>query len=215
MSLPNPVQHKAVVKRYMDSLLAKINKLRALIKDLKKNYSADSAGKLWFIYMWFIYAIKRIGQVVAPCSSILAWSWSQCSASQGQSRPWRTTSPKSMRSTRLWMSTWPLVKPMAMVGSSVLRKSVTVTHLKIAHPDIFVSVAPRWWSAAEKKMKEATMVFGSQISQIIYVPLLFVSSSCFVICLKCCLMISRPKKTIMLMRSSRATAAELKVKSWP
>ena len=84
---------------------------------------------------------------------------------------------------------------MAMVGSSVLRKSVTVTHLKIAHPDIFVSVAPRWWSAAEKKMKEATMVFGSQISQIIYVPLLFVSSSCFVICLKCCLMISRPKKT--------------------
>ena len=42
------------------------------------------------------------------------------------------------------MSTWPLVKPMAMVGSSVLRKSVTVTHLKIAHPDIFVSVAPRW-----------------------------------------------------------------------
>ena len=113
------------------------------------------------------------------------------------------------------MSTWPLVKPMAMVGSSVLRKSVTVTHLKIAHPDIFVSVAPRWWSAAEKKMKEATMVFGSQISQVIYVPLLFVSSSCFVICLKCCLMISRPKKTIMLMRSSRATAAELKVKSWP
>ena len=46
MSLSNPVQHKAVVKRYMDSLLAKINKLRALIKDLKKNYSADSAGKL-------------------------------------------------------------------------------------------------------------------------------------------------------------------------
>lgn len=38
------MEHKAVVKRYMDSLLAKINKLRALIKDLKKNYSADSAG---------------------------------------------------------------------------------------------------------------------------------------------------------------------------
>ena len=46
ISLSNPVQHKAVVKRYMESLLAKINKLRALIKDLKKNYSTECAGKL-------------------------------------------------------------------------------------------------------------------------------------------------------------------------
>ena len=51
ISLSNPVQHKAVVKRYMESLLAKINKLRALIKDLKKNYSAECAGKLWCIHV--------------------------------------------------------------------------------------------------------------------------------------------------------------------
>ena len=35
-------QHKNVVKRFTDSLLSKINKLRALKKDLQKNYAADS-----------------------------------------------------------------------------------------------------------------------------------------------------------------------------
>ena len=40
--LPAPGQHKAVMKRYIDSLLTKTNKLRSLIRDLKKNYGAES-----------------------------------------------------------------------------------------------------------------------------------------------------------------------------
>ena len=39
-------QHKNVVKRFTDSLLTKINKLRALIKDLGKNYAKDSEKHL-------------------------------------------------------------------------------------------------------------------------------------------------------------------------
>ena len=42
LTLTLSAQHKNVVKRFTDSLLSKINKLRALIKDLKKNYVADS-----------------------------------------------------------------------------------------------------------------------------------------------------------------------------
>lgn len=37
-----PGQHKAVMKRYIDSLLTKTNKLRSLIRDLKKNYGTQS-----------------------------------------------------------------------------------------------------------------------------------------------------------------------------
>ena len=36
-----PAQHKAVLKRFIDSLLTKITKLRTLIRDLKKNYPTD------------------------------------------------------------------------------------------------------------------------------------------------------------------------------
>ena len=41
-----PVQHKVVLQRYLDSLLTKTNKLRSLMKDLRKNYATD-AGHKW------------------------------------------------------------------------------------------------------------------------------------------------------------------------
>lgn len=40
MCLPS-VQQRAVLKRYVDSVLAKMNKLKSLLRDLKKNYADD------------------------------------------------------------------------------------------------------------------------------------------------------------------------------
>ena len=44
--LSGPVQQRAVLKRYIDSLLGKMNKIRTLVRDLKKNYPDDPTVQL-------------------------------------------------------------------------------------------------------------------------------------------------------------------------
>ena len=92
---PAPVQQRAVLKRFIDSLLSKMNKLRTLIRDLKTNYSDDPTVQL--NCMQFILWAQGVH---SPCLDF---------AIPGPSRAWRTT----------WETWMPSMRCSTSIGQSV------------------------------------------------------------------------------------------------